>query len=247
MTSAAWTTGPLPHTAITVGPCAWHVTMLLEHWDYVRSRPSLVVVPADMEGDALRAAADPLHELRWPVLVGMTEPRFTRRLASMALARLAALGLHGAEVLALQVDDPAELKAGGALQALFELRNEGIINHLGLIHADPRMAQWLAINTPARAILTGYGLHDMHARHRALPAAAEHGMDCLSASLFGGHASLDALRFAWAERSRCLPVLRQPIPDDLVPMTEDEVESHWQAWQASHPAPTPLPRSTPPE
>lgn len=251
MSSMDWNIRPLPHTTnLHVGPCAWRGTMLNQgRRDYLAQHPSLLVfTPADSVSD-LQAAGEVLRTLpekEFPVLVGIQEPEFTRTLPGLIEARLKALGRKSIDVLTLWVQDPAELKAGGSLHTLMKLREQGVIHHLGLAHAEVRSAEWLAINMAVRVLHLPYSLHDQAARHRAIGAAFESEMACLS------HDSTDvrdeqALRFALGDASRVLPVVASPIPENLTPMSPEEIEQAWASYQQSHPAPAPLPRSRPPE
>jgi hypothetical protein len=238
---------PLP---FPVGPCAWRVTMLPAHAEYIRTHPSLVVVtPADDES-VLRAAQPHLGGL--PVMLGFEEPPFARAVRDTVLGRMTALGRDRVDVLTMWVDQTADLKGGSVLQVIRALREEGRIDELGLAHHDVREAEWLALRTTARLLAMPYHLGDQAARYRALEAAREHGMACLACGPMEDRATAipddeKSLRFALAEHARGLPVLDAPLPPGLTPMSTEEVEAHWKEYRAHHAEPAPLPRSVPPE
>ncbi|MEX0744190.1 MAG: hypothetical protein WD118_01200, partial [Phycisphaeraceae bacterium] len=133
--SSNWPTRTLAPTDLVVGPCAWRISMLVDHADHVRPRPSLIVVSPEDDDDVLTAAAPKLGDL--PVLLVVPEPSFARRLPASIEKRMEALGRERIETLMLQVDEVTELKSGGLLQTLFNLRDRGAVAHLGLASDDP--------------------------------------------------------------------------------------------------------------
>ena len=241
-TPAKWTTRTLPHTDITVGPCAWRLPMLAgDDRDYVKAHPSLIVVdPAD--DDALLGQAGQALE-GLPVLLGVNEPAFARQLEGEIERRMALLGRDRLDALVLYVDDPAEVKSGGMLQTMFSLRDRGVIGSLGLAHRDPRAAEWLAINTAVRLLGVNYGLEDQSTGYRALPAAADYGMSAYSLDCPHDEG---AVRFALAQSERVLAVLDRPIPAGLRPMTAEEAEAARNEYKQDNPPPQPLKRGLPP-
>lgn len=244
-TNNAWTQRILPHTDITVGPCAWRLPMLIgEHADVVKAHPSLIIVdPAD--NDALLGQAAP-HIKQYPVLLGIAEPPFARQLQGEFNRRMTRLDLQRIDALVLHIDDPAEIKSGGMLQTMFDLRDRGVVGTLGLAHPDPRVAEWLAMNTAVRLLGVNYALTDQAIRHRALGQIEAYGMSAYAlASPAAG--DIESLRFALSQTHRVLPVLDHPIPAELTPMPDDRAEQAWQLYKDSTPPPEPLKRSLPPE
>lgn len=241
MSAFTWTQRDLSPLAVPVGPCAWRVGVAADHPAFVLAHPSLVVVGPDDDDTLLRRAAP--HVAGLPVMLGIHEPEFSRRTESILRSRMAALGLARVAIATLHVDEePAALKSGGALQALLELRSAGVFSHLGLAHADARWAEWMALHTPARVIVTDYGLHNQAARYRAATAATEHGMAMVAVM---PPADEDALRFALGDSRRVLPVLDRPPQPHVEAMDGPGIEQAWSAYQAVHPAPAPLQRGVP--
>lgn len=241
-TDCPWTQRTLPHTGITVGPCAWRLTMLAgPDRTYVQSHPSLIVAdPAD--DDAMLEQAGP-HLGTLPMLLGIAEPAFARQLEAAITQRMQRLNKQRVEAVVLHVGDPAEIKSGGMLQTLFALRDAGVIGCVGLAHPDATVAEWLSMNAAVRLLGVRYSLDDPAARHRALTSAEEYGMSAYTLNSPRGDG---AMRFSLAESPRVLPVLDRPIPAGLMAMPADEVEAIWQANQQKTPPPPPLKRGIPP-
>jgi hypothetical protein len=242
LTDSPWPQRTLPHTDITVGPCAWRLPMLAgPDRDYVQSRPSLIVVdPTDADA-VLEQAVPQIESL--PLLLGIAEPAFARQLESTITRRMQQLNRQHVDAVVLHVDDPAEIKSGGMLQTLFAMRDAGGIGCVGLAHPDAAVAEWLSMNAAVRLLGVKYSLDDLVARHRALPSAEEYGM---SAYVLNSPQDDRAMRFALAESHRVLPVLDRPIPAGLMAMSADEVEAVWRADQQKTPPPPPLKRGMPP-
>jgi hypothetical protein len=239
---------------------------LIDHETYLAGRPSLVVIDPDSDPQSLTAYQPVLSRLRlrlrsdgaqrpdpqdipWPVLVGLREPDFVRRLPGRVKDRLEALSLPRVEVLALWIEDPQDLKGGGLLQALFDLRDTGVTRYIGLVCRDAPAAEWLAMNSAVRVLGVPFHLSDQSARYRALPTAAEHGMACLAlgrAAATTAEGDEQAIRHALGDSARALPVLDAPIPAGLQPMTGQELDQCWETYRASHDEPPPLPRGRPP-
>ena len=131
------------------------------------------------------------------------------------------------------------------MQGLFKLRDEGVIGHIGLAHADVREIEWLARHTNARLLVTPYHLATQSARYRALTAAEEHGMVVVATGDWedGRWSPIDATSaaFSLADAARALPVLSEPVHASA----SVDVETSWREYQATHPAPDPLPRGGP--
>ncbi len=237
-----WTQRKLEHTGLPVGPCAWRLPMLnTEHRDYVNAHPSLIVIDPSDSDDALTQAGP--HTAELPVLLGIAEPAFARQLRDSIMNKLALLGRDSIDALVLHVDDPAEIKSGGMLQTMFELRDKGIVGQMGLAHPDAQVAEWLSINAAVRLIGLAYDLADQSAAYRAIPSAYEYGMSPFALTC---PQTDDAIRFALAQTPLALPVLDRPIPMGLTPMSRAEVDHTWQAYSEEHPPPPPLKRGRPP-
>lgn len=241
-TDPSWPQRTLPHTEITVGPCAWRLPMLVGlNRDYVRSHPSLIVTGPPDDDAVLEQAAQHVDGL--PLLLGICEPTFTRQLEAAITSRLDRLHKQRVDAVVLHVDDPSEIKSGGMLQTLFAMRDAGVIGCVGLAHPDAAVAEWLSMNAAVRLLGVKYSLDGLAARHRALPSAEEYGMSAYALSSPHGDR---AMRFALAECHRVLPVLDRPIPAGLMAMSADEVEAVWRADQQKTPPPPPLKRGMPP-
>lgn len=237
-----WTQRKLNHTDIRVGPCAWRLPMLTGNdRDYVRAHPSLIVVNPTDSDEILRNAGP--HATGMPVLLAIKEPAFARQLRDSILQRLNALGLDRVDALVLHVQDPAEIKSGGLLQTMFELRDSGTVGCLGLAHPDSTVAEWLSLNAATRLLGLTYSLHDQSAAYRAIPSAQEYGMSAFDLTCPDDD---EAIRFALAQSNQVLPVLDRPIPTGLTPMNNDQAAEAWQTYSQNHPPPEPLKRGRPP-
>ena len=241
---------------LTVGPCAWWSTALSNTPDEIQDKPSLVAVHPDHDAEHLNELAPLLASLReqtedrmqgtapWPVMLGLHEPSFARRLPELVRRDLEALALPRIEVLTLWIEDPQDLKSGGLLQTMFAMRDEGLVRYIGIACEDALVAEWVVMNTAARVIAMPHHLTDQSARHRALDTAEEHGYVCLAT---GPHtATPEAMRFALGSSDLALPVLDAPPPPNVTPMDPQQIESCWSDFQAKHPSPPPLPRGRPP-
>lgn len=249
---APWPLHRLEPLDITVGPCAWQATMLAgPHADFVRRRPSLIVVGPDEDDEMLRAVAPQLAGR--PVMLAIREPSFARRLGDLIRAKLQCLALPRVEILTLWVDQIMDLKGGSMLQTLQACRERGLARNIGLALRDSRDAEWAATHTSVRLVALPYHLADQSARYRALETIEQYGMAALALGPAGDDRLRPAaeeessLRFALVESRRALPLLDRPIPAELAPMDAAEVERRWQDFRAAHEAPTPLPRGSPPE
>lgn len=256
MRSSFWPQRRFEPTNILVGHCAWDLSLLTgPHQRQVLEQPSLVVAGADESPHDLARAAGVLREFPdIPVALEVHEPTFARRFRQHIEERIAALGRSKVELLVLRVQEPQDLKGGSLLQTMFELRSSALAENLGLWSEDVRGAQWLAENTAVRVMGFPYSLEDQSAGFAAVSAAHDYGMACLTRFPHRDPASdlwlsdeLDSLRFALGRCSQVLPVLSKPLPQDVEPMSEPELESRWQAYSSTHAAPAPLPRGLPPE
>lgn len=237
-----WQTRKLQHTDIDVGPCAWRLPMLAgEDRDYVLAHPSLIVVDPTDRDELLQQVGPASADL--PIMLGIQEPAFARHLRDLITRRMELLGRDTLDALVLHVDDPAEIKSGGMLQTMFDLRDQGIVASLGLAHPDANVAEWLSMNAAVRLVGVAYGLADQSADHRAIKSIASYGM---SAFALDGPQDDPAIRFALARTDRILPVLDRPVPAGLTPMTSEQASQAWEAYAAEHPCPPPLPRGRPP-
>ena len=257
--SADWPQHTWQPTDLIVGPSAWWATMVLDSEEkYLQAHPSLIMIGPDDDLDApnLTRLASTLTWLRngptqdtrvatrWPVMLGLREPPFVRQLGDLVRKRIDALSLERVEVLTLWIDEIQDLKTGGLLQTLYEIREQGLARYIGLACQEARGAEWIAINTAVRVLVLPYHLFDQTARYRALAAACDHGMACLALGPHTEH--LDSARFAVGQSRSALPVMDGPLPADLKPMDEREIERCWLDYQAEHEEPQPLPRSKPP-
>lgn len=244
-----WPQRTLSPTGIRVGPCAWRVSMLANaEAGYVVQRPSLVMVDPEDGPELLGRAASRLRDWpapRPPIMLTVSEPPFARQLRDAVLQRIDQLGVDRVDVLTLRVEDPQELKGGGMLQTLFNLRSQGVVAEIGLAHGDVRAAEWLAIHSAARVLVVDYSIENQAARYRLIDTAREYGMALVA--LRQPTDGPAALRFALGQWQCVLPVMDRALPPGLQPMGRDEIEACWQSYCATHPAPEPLPRSTPPE
>ena len=237
-----WTQSKLKHTDILVGPCAWRLPMLTgPDKGVVQNSPSLIVVDPGDSDEVLAQAAPALGDL--PVLLGIDEPDFARQLEGNITRRIQHLQRERVDALVLHVQDPAEIKSGGVLQTMFTLRDRGIVGCLGLAHPDASVAEWLSINAAVRLLGVSYSLDNQQARYRTIGSANDYGMSCVA---LGCPADDKAVSFALSQRDSVLPVLNRTIPKGLSPLSEQEAQAAWQAYQQNHPPPPPLPRGRPP-
>ncbi len=250
MNAIPWSQHPFSPLSFNVGLCAWRITMLPACADYINVRPSLIVATPEDDDETLRAAAPFLKSL--PIMVGFHEPPFSRSVRGLVEKKLAALGRQRIDVLTMWIDLTADLKGGGMLQAMRALRDEGLIGEIGLAHGDAREIEWIAQRTGARLLVLPYSLGDQTARFRAIDTAHEYGMACLAVGSINEVTKpiphdTASLRFALAEHSRALPLLSEPLPDDITALNAEQVEDAWRSYRETHAEPAPLARSTPPE
>lgn len=248
-----WSQRRVEPLGLLTGPCAWRASMLVgqtpqtsdEAVAYLLAHPSLVIVEPEDDVAVMDQVAKVAEHM--PVMLCMDEPAFVRRLDEQVRKRVAQLKQDKAAGVILRVEELSELKAGGLLQALFSLREQGVIDHVGLAAEDVRGAEWLAPQTAARVLRLPYSLADQSARYRALPLAAEMEQLCIASQLIADITDETALAFALGDASRVLPVLDKPLPARWRAMTADEVDAAWSTYQQSHEAPAKLPRSHAPE
>lgn len=260
MNQHVWPTRRLDLLGFSVGWCAWGTSMLIgANLEYIRGRHSLVVIDwAGLDEHQYATVGCALAELRgasregdsppaglFPVMLCIEQPVFARRLPEVVARCMGLLSLTKADVLTIRVDEAQELKGGGVLQQAFKLRDQGVVQHIGLATDDVRGAEWMALHTAVRVLMFPYGLEDEGARYRLLVAAEDSGMTCLTTIAGGG--GDDAVRFALGESSKVLPVFDRPLPDGVEAMSPDEIERCWQEYSRAHPEPPPLPRGLPPE
>lgn len=232
-------------TDIPIGRCAWDASLLADemHAEHVEEHPSLIVVDAARHDQATMQACA-TRATSCPMMLIEKEPVFVRHFRETILRHLDALRRSSIDVIAVHVEEPADLKAGGLMQTMMQLRDQGVVRHIGVCHGDARAAEWLVENAGARVLGTHYGLTNQHAAHRVIPKAAEYGMACIRLT---PTVNEDDLRFALMESNRVLPLCNQPIPVKITPFSQEERQSAWMTWQASHEPPLPLDRGRPPE
>ncbi|RME30576.1 MAG: hypothetical protein D6800_01730 [Candidatus Zixiibacteriota bacterium] len=238
----SWTQRVWPYTGITVGLCAWRVTMLAGcDRSYVQAHPSLIVSLPDDDDSTLKQAEPHIGSL--PVLVVIEEPPFARQLESIVMARLGSLNRERIDALVLKLHDTAEIKSGGMVQTLYALRDRGVVGCLGLAHDEANAVEWLSQNSAVRILGMNYSLKNQAVGYRALNSAQSHGMAALSLAVPDNEQSI---RFALGETDRVLPVLDRPIPPGLTPMSTDELARQFASYQRQHPEPPALKRGLPP-
>lgn len=253
-----WPQRTVQPLGLVVGPCAWRASILAGSTEtdrdqavaYLLAHPSLVLVEPEDDASIMQQTARIVHQM--PVMLCMNEPDFARRMESQVLARIASLQCEKVAGVILRVEELSDLKSGGLLHALFSLREEGVIAHVGVAAQDARGAEWLSPQTAGRVLMLPYALADQSARYRALPLAADMEQLCIASdpvpvSAQADGLDADALAFALGESNRVLPVLDRPLPTHWRAMNAAEVEDAWQVYQGQHPAPPRLPRSHAPE
>lgn len=249
----AWPVRTFEPLGLQVGPCAWRASMLVGQTSqaseqalaYVLKHPSLLIVEPEDGDDVMAQAAKAAGQM--PVMICMHEPDFARRLAEQIRKRIAQLNREKIAGVILRVEELSDLKAGGVLHAMFGLREEGAIEHVGLATQDARGAEWLSPQTAARVLMLPYSLDDQSARYRALTLVGEMGQFCIASEPLADVNNEAVLSFALGESARVLPVLDQPLPANWRAMTEQQVEVAWANYQTQHPAPAKLPRSHAPD
>ena len=247
----------IEQVGLKVGPCAWRASMLVGQTEqgreqtsedalaYVLKHPSLIIVVPEDGDDVMAQVAKAADHM--PVMICMPEPDFARRFGDQIRKRVAQLNRDKIAGVILRVEELSDLKAGGVLHAMFSLREEGLIEHVGVATEDARGAEWLSPQTAARVLMLPYSLEDQSARYRALPLAADMGQLCIASEPVADVSHEAALAFALGESARVLPVLDRPLPSNWRAMTELQVEAAWVQYQTEHPAPTKLPRSHAPD
>lgn len=243
--SRPWPVRRLEPLSVEAGLCAWRASMLGNppYASYVKAHPSLLVIEPEDDDAVLARVAE--HAPHMPVAIRMNEPAFVRRFEAQVRERIEKLGRSKAEMVIVNVEDTSDLKSGGLIQVLFSLREHRIVEHVGLAALDVLAAEWIAHHTAARVLMFPFGIDDQQARYRLLPLVKELGQVCLASQVTPADEA--SLSFALGAGSLVLPVCDQPLPAGIEPVTDAQVESSWQTYQASHKAPPPLPRSRPPE
>lgn len=252
-TNSHWPQRTIEPWGLVVGPCAWRASMLnvkdakARHdlMAYLHSHPSLMIVEPEDDAALLARVGELAKSL--PVMLCMNEPDFVRRLDEQVRQRVAQLNATKVAAVIIRVEELPELKAGGILQALFTLRERGVIEQVGLEVQDARGAEWLSPQTAARVLMLPYSLADQSARYRALSLAQEMGQLCIASAPAVDVNDAQSLAFALGESERVLPVLDQKLPENWRAMTHDQVDAAWTSYQSNHPAPEKLPRSHAPE
>lgn len=252
-----WPQRTIESLGLVVGPCAWRASMLAggtahatqqerdEAVAYVNAHPSLVLVEPQDDQAVLDQVARLAATI--PVMLCMNEPDFVRRFDAQVRTRIAALQCQKVAGVILYVEELSDLKSGGLLHTLFSLREEGVIDHVGVAAQDARGAEWLSPQTAARVLTLPYSLEDQSARYRALPIAADMEQLCIASHTVPDPNDHDALAFALGEADRVLPVLDRPLPAQWRAMNASEVDAAWHKYQSNHTAPPRLPRSHAPE
>lgn len=247
-----WPRRTLEPLAIAVGPCAWSADGLNDRTlGHVAARPSLIYIDTGPAADAgstpaLAPALRALPRREFPIALALPEPVFVRRFADEVRRRLERLALDHAHALLIHVTEPTDLKAGGLIQEVSRLREAGAVGALGFVAPTALVAEWLALHTAGRLLVLPHSLDDQLVRHRAIPAAIEHGMAVLAA-VTDSPPTAQGLSFALGCSPLPLPILRPPLDERVPPMNPDHLAEHWRSYSARRPAPPPLPRSGPPD
>lgn len=170
--------------------------------------------------------------------------QFSESLERLQLSSIDLLQLH--EVI--RESDASEAVAGGALRAMADLRDQGVVGHIGVTgHKDPRYlielidraaAEGIRIET-AQMPISVADVHDNSFTRIALPACRERGVEVIGMKPLGGGdflrsgdlAAPDLLRWALGQPTAvCLTgceTLEQVdqaagARDAFVPMTDEE-------------------------
>jgi hypothetical protein len=213
------------------------------HAAHIEEHPSLIVIDAARhDDDVLRACA--ARAASCPIMLIEPEPVFVRRFRETIVQHLKKMKRDRIDVIALHVEEPADLKAGGLAQIMMRLREQRIVDHIGVCHGDVRSAEWLIENSGARVLGIRYGLAEQHAAYRTIPKATEYDMACLRLNPPKDGADL---RFALSDSARVLPLCDRPLPAGITVFSQDERETAWRHWQATHEPPPPLDRGRPPD
>ncbi len=162
--------------------------------------------------------------------------------------RLADLGRTTADAVVLRGVTPGELKGGRPFQRLSALREEGLTSLLLIDTPDALSAEWIADNTPIHGLIVPFDRGDQAARYRLFDVAADAGVGLL--------ARTSNVSFALAHEAIVSAVVPLPPgPGDCrsildaaaAPLPKDEVDLHWQAYQAANPPPPKLRGNHPPD
>ncbi len=249
--SPSWPAKPWSPIDIQTGPAAWDASFFLTPLaPHIADQPSLICIRFSPDLAYYTALAQVLPPT-WPIALFIAEPEFTRTFTPLVIDRLTALKRTSADLLILNVIDPADFKAGGIARQMQLLREQKKIAYIGLHHNDINQIEWLASHTNARVLAFPYRLTHQLARYRATDKAAEYGMCCLGIdSALAESPDIPAstldLSFRLADSPRVLPVIAQPI-DDITPMDPAQSAAVWEAYKQSTPEPAKLPRSLPPD
>lgn len=242
-----WSQQALGDTGIETGPCAWSASLLEAHADEIHQQPSLVVFDerSGMTPGNGAALTDRLQSL--PVLVILREPSFARYLRANLIKWLEALGRDRIDLVGLEVDEIRDLKAGGLVQPLVDARARGQIGQFGFVGETANDAEWLALNSSGRFIITAYSLKEQAAGYRAMAAAREYGMAVIAEP--ESETSQQDPRtsgFAIAQARHALSIRTRLLASSIEPMSEEDCELAWEAYSSEYPEPEKLPRGRPP-
>lgn len=246
-----WPLRQLPHIDITVGACAWTLSLASspDGARYLLDHPSLIVVGLDeLDQQPAAHARDAISKL--PIALHFQEPDFIRHLPAQLEKKLALLGRDQVDAVILHVEELADIKSGSAIQMLAKLREQGKLRHIGIAASTALDAEWLAGISSARILSIPFSIDDQSVRYRALAALEEFSMTALAdppLTISPSPESLLAARFALAAAPLALPVLNTKLPPDFSPLPEPEFAAIWTTFQTAHAPPPLLPRSRPPE
>jgi hypothetical protein len=200
-------------------------------------------IPADVDSDCLQRIAADLPMGRATVALGVDSAEIRSRKINLE-DRLARLNRKNCAAVMLQNVTTDEVKTGVPFHRLYPLRERGLFKSIWIEAENEQDATWLIENSPSAAVIAAFGVSDQSLHYRAMQSAVEMGTG-LIARCPEPPEERD-LRFIAAEPA--ISSVMMNLPESAVelaaaikhlanPISGEDREKLWQAFDASHPAP----------
>jgi hypothetical protein len=191
----------------------------------------------------------------WNCVIGVEMESLRTRVVQPLDDKLAALGVKRCAGVMIESPTSLGVKAGWPFHRLSQLRDRGVTSQFWVDVSDVQDAEWLVENTPAHAVVIGYGIADQAAKYRLLKSANDMGVAVVGKGVQGGD-DMEDVRLRSGEPGLTTQII--DLPTDLtglgrvlevmqMDMTPAELNSAWEAYAKDHPEP-PRPKGAhPPE
>ena len=205
--------------------------------------------------------ATPLNTVRaaamdgWSYVIGVEMEALRTRVVQPLEEKLSSLGAR--QCAAVMVESPTSMgvKAGWPFHRLSQLRDRGVTSQFWVDTDDVQVAEWIVEQTPAHAVVVGYGHADQAARYRLFNAARDMGVAVIGKPL-GREMNLEDVRLCSSEPGLTtqmidlpndLPTLNRLLEAMQMDLTGPELDAAWDAYAKAHSEP-PRPKGAhPPE